>query len=146
MDLNSSVGLEEVMVEDVTHEETMENTASEMQKHERTQARSTVNKEKLTKQQPIPSAWTSGTQGLFGRHEKWYIADSDYEDVAESSKEEDDELDDEDNPMCPSVLFTAAEKIQFRQEWRSTLVVKGLDRCISFLPLARRLNSIWAKQ
>ncbi|CAN0898841.1 hypothetical protein LINGRAHAP2_LOCUS19938 [Linum grandiflorum] len=146
MDLNSSAGLEEVMMEDVTHEETMEDTASETQNHEPTQAGSTGNKEKLTEQHSIPNAWTSVTQCLFGRHEKWYIADSDSEDVAESSKEEDDELDDDDDPMCPSVLFTAAEKIQFRREWRSALVVKGLDRRISFLPLARRLNLIWAKQ
>ncbi|CAN0876116.1 hypothetical protein LINGRAHAP2_LOCUS11118, partial [Linum grandiflorum] len=82
---------------------------------------------------------------IFGRHE-WYIADSNFEDVAESSKEEDDELDEEDDPMCPSVLFTATAKIRLCREWRSALVVKGLNRRIPFLPLARHLNSIWARQ
>ncbi|CAN0898928.1 hypothetical protein LINGRAHAP2_LOCUS19984 [Linum grandiflorum] len=61
-------------------------------------------------------------------------------------REEDDSYaEDEDDPLCPSIAFTAAEKVSFRREWRSALVVKGLGRRISYLPLARRLNYIWAR-
>ncbi|CAN0876053.1 hypothetical protein LINGRAHAP2_LOCUS11083 [Linum grandiflorum] len=73
-------------------------------------------------------------------------AESDSEVVAEASREEDDEFEEEDDLMCPSILFTAMEKASFRREWRSALVVKGLDCRVAFLPLTRRLNSIWAKQ
>ncbi|CAN0858704.1 hypothetical protein LINGRAHAP2_LOCUS7412 [Linum grandiflorum] len=77
----------------------------------------------------------------------WYVADSDSEDVAEATREEDDTLDDdEEDPLCPSILFTAAENVSFRRVWRSALVVRGLGRRIPYLPLARRLNSLWAKQ
>ncbi|CAI0406612.1 unnamed protein product [Linum tenue] len=47
--------------------------------------------------------------------------------------------------MCPTVLFTAAQKIRWRREWRSALVVRGLGRRVSYLPLARRLNFLWAR-
>ncbi|CAI0396371.1 unnamed protein product [Linum tenue] len=42
-------------------------------------------------------------------------------------------------------MFTAAEKIRWRREWRSALVVKGLGRRVHFLPLSRRLNYLWAR-
>ncbi|CAN0919890.1 hypothetical protein LINGRAHAP2_LOCUS31720 [Linum grandiflorum] len=48
--------------------------------------------------------------------------------------------------MCLSILFTAMEKASFRRTWHSALVVKDLDRRVAFLPLSRRLNSVWAKQ
>ncbi|CAN0872375.1 hypothetical protein LINGRAHAP2_LOCUS10102 [Linum grandiflorum] len=61
-------------------------------------------------------------------------------------RDEDDEIEDEDDDMlCPSVLFSAAEKASFRREWRSALIVKGLGRRVSYLPLARRLNFLWAR-
>ncbi|CAN0831000.1 hypothetical protein LINGRAPRIM_LOCUS3446 [Linum grandiflorum] len=61
-------------------------------------------------------------------------------------KEDDDELDTEDDdPLCPQICFTAAEKAGFRRPWRSALAVKGLDRKVPYLPLARRLNYLWAK-
>ncbi|CAN0830964.1 hypothetical protein LINGRAPRIM_LOCUS3434 [Linum grandiflorum] len=53
-------------------------------------------------------------------------------------------MDEEDDPLCPSILFTTVEKLCFRKEWRSALVVKGLVRRIPYLLLARRLNSLWA--
>ncbi|CAN0838469.1 hypothetical protein LINGRAHAP2_LOCUS2169 [Linum grandiflorum] len=66
--------------------------------------------------------------------EDWYVAESNSEDVAETMREEDDELDDdEDDPLCPPILFTAQEKVTFRREWRSALVVKGLaGECLTF--------------
>ncbi|CAN0918315.1 hypothetical protein LINGRAHAP2_LOCUS30801 [Linum grandiflorum] len=92
------------------------------------------------------NAWKQGTQKLFTRTEDWYVAESHSEDVAETMREEEDELDDdEDDPLCPPILFTAQEKITFRQEWRSALVVKGLGRRVSYLPLSQRLNFLWAR-
>ncbi|CAN0917281.1 hypothetical protein LINGRAHAP2_LOCUS30196 [Linum grandiflorum] len=90
--------------------------------------------------------WTEGSHHLFGRTDNWYIAESDSEDVAETMRDEDDEIEDEDDDLlCPSVLFSAAEKASFRREWRSALIVKGLGRRVSYLPLARRLNFLWAR-
>ncbi|CAN1222094.1 hypothetical protein LINGRAPRIM_LOCUS481 [Linum grandiflorum] len=61
-------------------------------------------------------------------------------------REEDDELDEEEeDPLCPQIFFTAAEKASFRRPCRSALVVKGLGRNVPYLPLARRLNFLWAK-
>ncbi|CAN0845684.1 hypothetical protein LINGRAHAP2_LOCUS4173 [Linum grandiflorum] len=61
-------------------------------------------------------------------------------------REEDDMVDEEeDDPLCPQICFTAEEKARFQRPWRSALVVKGLDRKIPYIPLARRLNYLWAK-
>ncbi|CAI0446262.1 unnamed protein product [Linum tenue] len=110
-----------------------------------------------TTQQEIPineqkhnfSAWNNGTTGLFkGAHmdEGWYVAESDSEDVANQEREEDYELDEDGyDPRCPSVLFTAAQKNKWRREWRSALVVQGLGRKVPYIPLARRLNFLWAR-
>ncbi|CAI0540349.1 unnamed protein product, partial [Linum tenue] len=67
-------------------------------------------------------------------------------DVAEREKEEDDVIDEESyDPRCPPVLFTAAQKIKWRREWRSTLIVKGLGRDVPYIPLAKRLNYLLAR-
>ncbi|CAL1362049.1 unnamed protein product [Linum trigynum] len=80
------------------------------------------------------------------QQDHWYVAESDSEDVLEREKEEDDEIDDEkEDPKCPTIPFTATEKTRWRREWRSALVVKGLGRRVSYIPLARRLNAIWAR-
>ncbi|CAN0918489.1 hypothetical protein LINGRAHAP2_LOCUS30895 [Linum grandiflorum] len=93
------------------------------------------------------NVWTQGTRKLFERLDDWYVADSDSEDVAEMTREEDDELDDEEfDTLCPSIQFTAAEKSSFRREWRSALVVKGFGRKVWYLPLARRLNQLWGHE
>ncbi|CAN0903024.1 hypothetical protein LINGRAHAP2_LOCUS22333 [Linum grandiflorum] len=94
----------------------------------------------------LHNAWTEGSRHLFGRPEGWYVADSDSEDIAEIIREEDECHDDEEeDPLCPLIEFTAAEKAAFRREWRSALIVKGLGRKVSYLPLARRLNYLWEK-
>ncbi|CAN1238584.1 hypothetical protein LINGRAPRIM_LOCUS2138 [Linum grandiflorum] len=135
MDLDRSAGIEEVLVEDVTHEETMEE----------------VRPEPLTirdspAQKPQQNARDRGTTQLFRKYDNMYIADSDSEDVAEASKEEDEMSEDEDDPLCPAIRFTAAEKISLRREWRSASVIKGFDQRVPYLPLACRLNFLWAKQ
>ncbi|CAN0908379.1 hypothetical protein LINGRAHAP2_LOCUS25255 [Linum grandiflorum] len=91
------------------------------------------------------NVWTKGTENLFRRVDDWYVADSDSEDVATAMLEDDEETElDDDDPLCPSIFFTAAEKMSFRREWRSALVVKGLGRRIPYPALARRLNYLWA--
>ncbi|CAI0406261.1 unnamed protein product [Linum tenue] len=68
------------------------------------------------------------------------------EDVTQAEKEDDDQVgEEEQNPLCPTIPFTAAEKIRWRREWRSALVVKGLGRNVPYIPLVRRLNSLWRK-
>ncbi|CAN0901138.1 hypothetical protein LINGRAHAP2_LOCUS21245 [Linum grandiflorum] len=125
------VEVEDVLVEDVTYEDDL--------------MKDPVENNKQSKAPPVPNAWTNDAAKLFDRSEEWYVADSDSEDVAESMREEDDMMDEDDDPTCPSILFTVAEKLSFRREWRSALVVKGLGRRIPYLPLARRLNFLWAK-
>ncbi|CAN0917640.1 hypothetical protein LINGRAHAP2_LOCUS30427 [Linum grandiflorum] len=56
-------------------------------------------------------------------------------------REEDVVFDEDDfHPLCPRILFTAAEKLNFHRVWRSALVVKGLGRKVPYLQLAHRLN------
>ncbi|CAN0880263.1 hypothetical protein LINGRAHAP2_LOCUS13565, partial [Linum grandiflorum] len=131
MTFTKEVEVEDVLVEDVTYEDDL--------------MKDPVENNKQSKAPPVPNAWTNDAAKLFDRSEEWYVADSDSEDVAESMREEDDMMDEDDDPTCPSILFTAAEKLSFRREWRSALVVKGLGRRIPYLPLARRLNFLWAK-
>ncbi|CAN0918877.1 hypothetical protein LINGRAHAP2_LOCUS31136 [Linum grandiflorum] len=104
LDLNPPQHMEEVTVEDVTDEENTQKSPS----HE------VLMEDAGT----IPNAWTQCSNKLFEEfrfNDGWYIADSDYEDVADSMREEDDYLDDETcDPLCPPVLFMAAEKISFR--------------------------------
>ncbi|CAI0458592.1 unnamed protein product [Linum tenue] len=66
--------------------------------------------------------------------------------INQREKEEDD-IEDEENydPTCPTICFPAAEKIRWRREWRSALVVKGLGRKVSYLPLVKRLNFLWGR-
>ncbi|CAN0858702.1 hypothetical protein LINGRAHAP2_LOCUS7412 [Linum grandiflorum] len=129
--------INDVEIEDVTHQE------SNLEG---------MNTEEIIKEHPTPAAnaWNQRCNAMFEAMETgddWYVADSDSEDVAEATREEDDTLDDdEEDPLCPSILFTAAENVSFRRVWRSALVVRGLGRRIPYLPLARRLNSLWAKQ
>ncbi|CAN0912775.1 hypothetical protein LINGRAHAP2_LOCUS27546 [Linum grandiflorum] len=135
MDLNQATGLEDVEIADVMHEETQSGEPDQ---------------DYTMKEKPIqPNAWTERTNTLFEEvrdNGDWYVADSDSEDVAESMREEDDELDEEEeDPLCPQIFFTAAEKASFRRPCRSALVVKGLGRNVPYLPLARRLNFLWAK-
>ncbi|CAN0838537.1 hypothetical protein LINGRAHAP2_LOCUS2209 [Linum grandiflorum] len=76
------------------------------------------------------NVWTQTTNHLFGKGpslDDWYIAHSDSEDVSDAMRKEDDMLDETDyDPLCPSILFTTAEKTSFRRVWHSALVVKGL--------------------
>ncbi|CAN0871527.1 hypothetical protein LINGRAHAP2_LOCUS9865 [Linum grandiflorum] len=135
MDLNQSAGLGDVEIEDVSHEETTQEESKQ----------DSPMKETYTQ----PNAWTKRVNSLFEEyrgHDEWYVADSDSEDVAEAMREEDDMVDDEeDDPLCPQICFTAAEKASFRRPWRSALVVKGLGRNVPYLPLASWLNFLWAK-
>ncbi|CAL1356042.1 unnamed protein product [Linum trigynum] len=93
---------------------------------------------------PGKGTWAKSFSAVL-QEDKWYVADSDSEDVAAMEKEEDDEIDAEEDPKCPTIPFIAAEKIKWRREWRSALVVKGLGRRVSYIPLARRLNFLWAR-
>ncbi|CAL1412878.1 unnamed protein product [Linum trigynum] len=58
----------------------------------------------------------------------------------------DDEVpEDDDDPLCPTIAYTALEKQRWRREWRSALIVKVLGRTFPFPVIARRLETLWAK-
>ncbi|CAN0861924.1 hypothetical protein LINGRAHAP2_LOCUS8340 [Linum grandiflorum] len=90
-----------------------------------------LNDSQIHEKIPKPNAWTERTNTLFEEfsgQDNWYVADSDSEDVAEAMREEGDEVNEEDDdPLCPHIYFTAAEKNSFKRAWRSALVVKVLD-------------------
>ncbi|CAN0858734.1 hypothetical protein LINGRAHAP2_LOCUS7429 [Linum grandiflorum] len=113
------------------------------------QAKKKVRDSKRNEPTSRANAWVKRTNTLFEEFrgkDEWYVADSDSEDVAAAMREEDDMVDEEeDDPLCPQICFTAEEKARFQRPWRSALVVKGLDRKIPYIPLARPLNYLWAK-
>ncbi|CAN0928867.1 hypothetical protein LINGRAHAP2_LOCUS36719 [Linum grandiflorum] len=134
LDINQSVNMDDVVIEDVTNTETPAGTLHD----------------EAMKENMIPrNAWSKRLNSLFvdnQNEEEWYIAESDSEDVAMSMREEDDEFDESSfDPLCPDVLFTAEEKTALRRVWRSALVVKGLGRRVPYTLLAPRLNFLWAK-
>ncbi|CAN0906575.1 hypothetical protein LINGRAHAP2_LOCUS24338 [Linum grandiflorum] len=135
MNLNHPAGFEDVLVEDVTHEEAMD--------------KDQLNDSQMHENIPKPNTWTERTNTLFEKfrgQDNWYVADSGSEDVAEAMREEDDEVNEEDDdPLCPQICFTGAEKNSFRCAWRFALVVKGRERNVPYIPLERRLNAIWAR-
>ncbi|CAL1353872.1 unnamed protein product [Linum trigynum] len=98
-------------------------------------------------------AWDQGTSTarcLFSdviRTDRWYVADSDSEECAEAILEDGLEFtaDEEIDPICPEIQFSAAEKRSFCLPWRSALVVKVLGRTTSYTAISRRLNQLWAK-
>ncbi|CAL1370801.1 unnamed protein product [Linum trigynum] len=98
--------------------------------------------------EPPPSAWTC--RRLFSEligDDAWYVAESDSEEVAETMKDDelDDMIPDDDDPLCPTIPFKAMEKIRYWRKWRSSLIVKVLDRYFPFSVLSKRLETLWAK-
>ncbi|CAL1382122.1 unnamed protein product [Linum trigynum] len=95
------------------------------------------------------SAWQGGQGRRFNeilQQDNWYVVASDSKDVSQAEKEEDDVMDEETyDPKCSAIMFSAVEKIHWRREWLSAIVVKGLGRRVSYIPLARRLNLLWAR-
>ncbi|CAL1387431.1 unnamed protein product [Linum trigynum] len=144
---NENVNMEEVVVEDITDEETQE---TQKQEYPNIQ---TQNPPSQTQSQtsPVPSmAWGVGRKKLFSeavREETWYVEDSDSEDVAEAMREDDaeDSPVEEEDPRCPTICFTKGEWRSYRREWRSAIVVKALGRSFPYLVIARRFNLLWAR-
>jgi len=57
---------------------------------------------------------------------------------------EDDEPVEDDDPLCPTILLTAAEKRTLREPWRNALIIRMFDKGIGYLQLKRRLKTRWA--
>ncbi|CAL1396936.1 unnamed protein product [Linum trigynum] len=62
--------------------------------------------------------------------DEWYTAESDSEDIAAAIREDGQEatFDEEEDPKCPPIQFSAAEERLFCIDLRSALVVKALGR------------------
>ena len=52
---------------------------------------------------------------------------------------DDDEPMAEDDPLCPTILLTAAEKKALREPWRNALIIRMFDKGIGYLQLKRCL-------
>lgn len=65
--------------------------------------------------------------------------DADYDDLME-----DDEPSENEDPTCPTILLTAAEKRMLREPWRNALIVRMFDNGIGYTQLKRRLKTKWA--
>ena len=57
---------------------------------------------------------------------------------------DDDVLGKDDDPLCPTILLTAAEKKLLREPWKNTLIIRMFDKGIGYLQLKRRLKTKWA--
>ena len=67
----------------------------------------------------------------------WMIEDHD--DISD-----DDVPADDDDPLCPTILLTAAEKKLLREPWKNALIIRMFDKGIRYLQLKRRLKAKWA--
>jgi len=65
-------------------------------------------------------------------------------DNTETAVSDDDEPVEDDDPICPTILLTAAEKRMLREPWRNALIIRMFDKGIGYLQLKRRLKTKWA--
>jgi len=56
----------------------------------------------------------------------------------------DDEPTEDDDPLCPTIRLTAAEKKLLRDPWRNALIIRMFDKGIGYGQLKRRLKTKWA--
>jgi len=63
---------------------------------------------------------------------------------AEADTSDDDEPVEEEDPLCPTIRLTAAEKRVLREPWRNGLIIRMFDKGIGYLQLKRRLKTKWA--
>jgi len=52
----------------------------------------------------------------------------------------------DDEPLCPTILLTTAEKKVLREPWRNALIIRMFNKGIGYLQLKRRLKTKWALQ
>ncbi|CAL1394140.1 unnamed protein product [Linum trigynum] len=119
----------------------LEGDAIEMETETAFEETETTNRAKHT--------WQGAAAKLFQQNsgdDEWYVEESDSGDVVSGEKEEDEiSGEEEQDPLCPTAPFSASQKIRWRTEWRSALVVRGLGRRVSYIPLEKRLNFLWAR-
>lgn len=65
-------------------------------------------------------------------------------DNADTEVSDDDEPVEDDDPICPTILLTTAEKRMLREPWRNALILRMFDKGISYLQFKRRLKTKWA--
>jgi len=65
-------------------------------------------------------------------------------DNANDDASEDDEPMDNNDPLCPTILLTAAEKRMLREPWKNALIIRMFDKGIGYLQLKRRFKTKWA--
>ncbi|XP_031124347.1 uncharacterized protein LOC116027061 [Ipomoea triloba] len=70
------------------------------------------------------------------------LANCTEEDPADTEAEElsDDE---DDDPTCPTIRYSAKEKEQIQEPWRQSLIVTVMGRRVGYAYLLRRLTSMW---
>ena len=62
----------------------------------------------------------------------------------EADTSDDEEPAEEEDPLCPTIRLTAAEKRVLREPWRNALIIRMFDKGIGYLQLKRRLKAKWA--
>ncbi|XP_019166933.1 PREDICTED: uncharacterized protein LOC109162703 [Ipomoea nil] len=62
---------------------------------------------------------------------------------ADDIDSDDDEVDMDEDPECPEITLTKADKIRMRKPWRQSLIVKVFGRKVGYTALARRLHAVW---
>ena len=65
------------------------------------------------------------------------------DDIHDIESDNDEPVENED-PLCPTIILTAAEKKALREPWRNALIIRMFDKGIGYLQLKRRLKAKWA--
>lgn len=65
------------------------------------------------------------------------------EPIATETVSDDEDMNDEEDPECPTIKLSKEEKRRLRQPWQQTLIIKVLGRRVGYTYLAKRLHTIW---
>ncbi|XP_065880465.1 uncharacterized protein [Euphorbia lathyris] len=69
------------------------------------------------------------------------LADSEYEEEEFKAEKEDDE-----DPKCPTIHLSPAEKKSLWKPWAHSLIIKVLERKVGFRYLDARIKALWTGQ
>lgn len=60
-----------------------------------------------------------------------------------TASDDDEVILEEEDPLCPTIFLTKAEKIQLRSPWRRTLIIKVIGKSVGYNFLLRRIRMLW---
>lgn len=64
-------------------------------------------------------------------------------DDTDLSDDDETPLDIDDDPKCPVILLTKAEKKRLRDPWKNAIIIKMFNAKIGYMSLMKRLKKKW---